>query len=184
MAALAGLGTALTIGSAVIGAGAAVYSAVSSVQQGQAQQAEFERQAQVDELTGKNEYAASQRVAQEKALEGQLIQSRQIAYAAASGAGTGANDPTLVKIMSDTGSRTKYAVDSTLYQGQSARDAYDSSATARRRTGQATFLGGVLDAVGTLAGGVGHLADTTARFIPSPTPRSASSAWGWGSIPA
>lgn len=180
MAALATLGTALTIGSAVVGAGASVISAYSSYSQGQAQQAEFERQAKVDELTGKNEYAASQRDAEQRKLEGQLVQSRQQAYAAASGAGSGSDDPTILKIMSDTGERTRVAVESTLYGGQQSRDAYDASASARRRSGQASFLGGVLDAVGTLAGGVGHLADATARFIPSPP--SAKRQWGWASI--
>jgi hypothetical protein len=169
LAGLAGLGTALTIGAAVVGAGASVYSAYETVQQGKAAQAEYNRQAAVDELAGKNEYAASQREAEQKRLEGQLVMSRTMAYAAASGAGAGADDPTIVKILGEEGTKTKFNSDSVLYAGEGARDAYNSSAAAKRASGANNFLGSVLTATGTLAGGVGRLIAASAPFVPTRT---------------
>jgi len=180
MAALAGLGTALTIGSAVIGAGASVISAYSTYQQGQAQQQELERQARIDEASGTAEFAASQREADQRRLEGQLIMSRQLAYAAASGAGSGVDDPTITKILSDTGEMARRGSDAALYQGMRRRDDYLSEATAKRATGQNNFFGAMLRSFGTLAGGVGRLGESAVDWIPSPTP--AAQRWGWGSI--
>lgn len=167
MAELATIGTALTIASTVIGAGATVYSAYSSYQQGQALQAEADRQARVDEAAGKGEFAASQREAELRRIEGNLIMSRQQAYAAASGAGAGNDDPTILKIMSDTGANAELGARSVIYGGQSRQDDYINSARTRRISGQNNFLGGVLRAVGTLAGGVGRLSDTSDRWVPA-----------------
>lgn len=180
MAALAGIGTALTIGAAVVGAGASIYSAYQTVEQGKAQKAEYDRQANVDELMGKNEYAAAQREAEQKRLEGELVMSRQQAYAAASGGGGGASDPTIVQILGDTATRSKANSDAVLYAGDGARDSYNSSAAARRASGANNFLGSTLSAAGTLAGGIGKVIQTAATFIP-PAP-AASSRWGWSSI--
>lgn len=166
MAALAGLGTALTIGAAVVGAGAAVYSAYQTVEQGKAQKAEYDRQANVDELMGKNEYAAAQREAEQKRLEGELVMSRQRAIAAASGGGGAASDPTIVQIMGETANRSQANSDAVLYAGEGARDSYNSSASARRASGANNFLGSVLTAAGTLAGGIGKVIQTGATFIP------------------
>lgn len=160
MASLATIATVATIGSAVIGAGTAIYGAYNSYQQGVAQQAEYERQARVDELHGKNEFAAAQRDAEMRRLEGHLIMSRQQAYAAASGLGSGADDPTILKIMSETGARAELGARSVMYQGEARRDDYLSSATAKRASGASNYMGGIMRAVGTLAGGIGQLADT------------------------
>lgn len=155
MAALATIATIATLGATVI-------STVASVQQGAAAQREGYRQAAVDELAGKNELAASQRDAEERRMEGKLIMSRQQAFAAASGGGSGADDPTIMKILSDTGERAEYGAESIMYQGQARHDDYYASAAARRETGQNNFFGGLLRGVGSLAGGIGHLAEMSA----------------------
>lgn len=184
MTALAGLGTALTIGAAVVGAGASVYSAYQTHEMGVAQQKEYNREAAVDELAGKNEYAASQREAEQKRLEAQLVMSRAQAYAAASGAGAGADDPTIVKILGEEGTKGKFNADSLLYAGEQGRDAYYSSAAAKRATGANIFLGSTLSAVGTLAGGIGKLIPTAVPFIPTSrsNPLSAGASYAGGAL--
>lgn len=167
MATLATIGTVLTVGSAVIGAGAAVYGAYNSYQAGVAAQAEYERQAGVDELSGKMEFAASQREAELRRLEGGLIMSRQQAYAAASGAGSGVDDPTILKIMSDTGANADMNARSVMSQGEARRDDYLNAAKAKRASGSSNFLGGILRATGALADGVGNLAATSRDWIPA-----------------
>lgn len=159
MASLATIGTVLTIGSAVVGAGAAVYGAYNSYQQGVAQKAELERQARVDERSAKGEYAAAQREAEQRRREGKLIMSRQQAIAAASGAGSGSDDPTIMKIMSETGALSEYGATTAMYSGADRADAYLNSAMAKRASGQSNFMGGILRAAGSLAGGVGTVAN-------------------------
>ena len=154
MASLATLATVATIGSAVIGTGAAIYG-------GMASQDAAEQAAQQDILAGKNEFAAAQRTAEQRRLEGALISSRQQAIAAASGAGAGDDAPTITKIMSETAARTQYGVDSEIYAGQQRRDDYTNSARARRETGRYNFFGGILKGVGTGLGGIGDWASQT-----------------------
>lgn len=164
---LATLATVATIGSAAIGAGASIYSAVSTYQQGQAIAEEAERQARVDELSGKNELAASQREAELRRLEGKLVMSRQLAYAAASGSGAGPSDPTIVQIMSRTGANAELGSRSVLYQGEQRQADYINTARARRISGRNNFMASVLDSVGTLAGGIGRLSDTSKDWVPA-----------------
>lgn len=180
MATLATIGTALTVGAAVVGAGASVYSAYQSHQQGVAMQQEANRQALIDEASGKAEFAASQREAELRRLEGKLIMSRQQAYAAASGAGAGANDPTILRIMSKTGENAEQNARVALYQGESRMADYYNQAQARRISGRNNFVGKMLEGFGTLAGGVGRLADTSKDWIPALgrlAPQPAPAAW-------
>lgn len=170
MAALATIAPIIAITGAVVGAGASVFSAYSTYKQGEAQQQEAYRQAAVDETAGKNEYAAAQRDAKQKRLEGNLIMSRQQAYAAASGGGSGADAPTIAKILTDTGANAETNAQSVMYQGAARRDDYFNQAQARRISGQNNFFGSILSSIGTLAGGVGHLASSTAGYIPTSSP--------------
>lgn len=160
MASLATLGTI----AAVAGAGAAGISAYATIQQGQQAKEQAEIAARQEEAAGTAEYAAAQRQAEERRMEGRLVMSRQQALAAASGAGAGDDAPTIVKILSDTAARTEYGVQSELYGGLTRRDDYNRSASARRTTGENTFFGSLLRAGGTLLGGVGNYAETKARF--------------------
>lgn len=151
MASLATIAAVATIGSAVIGAGAAVYQGYQS------NQAQI-LAAQQEEKAGKQEFAAAQREADDRRLEGKLIMSKALAAAAASGGGAGFDAPTITKILTDTGQRAEYGAQSAMYQGAARRDDYFNSASSRRSTGQFNFFGGLLKATGTLAGGVGDWA--------------------------
>jgi hypothetical protein len=106
---------------------------------------------------GRDEFAASQREAEEKKLQGKLIESRIQAVAAASGGGAGADSPTIMKLLTETGERNRYAVQSTLYAGARQRQNYMESAAAKRRSGDASLLGSFFTGFGTLAGGIGSL---------------------------
>jgi hypothetical protein len=149
MASLATVAAVATIGSAVIGAGASIYG-------GMQQQKASELAARQERLAGKNELAASQREAEDRRREGRLIMSAQMAEAAASGAGAGDDAPTITKILTDTGERVEYGVQSTMYQGYSRRDDYFRSADARVASGGASFFGSVLDGLGSGIGGIGR----------------------------
>lgn len=153
MADLATIAAVATIGSAVVGAGASVYSGYQSMLANEAA-------AKQEILAGKNEFAASQRDADERRLEAKLVASRAQAIAAASGGG-GADQPTISKILTDIGERADFGVKSIMYGGAQRRDDYFNSASSRRVTGQSNFIGGLLRGLGSLAGGVGDWAEQT-----------------------
>lgn len=155
MAALATIASVATIAAAAISAGGAVYEGYQS------QQAN-ELEARQEKKAGDLEFASSQREADQRRLEGQLIMSRQQALAAASGGGAGADAPTITKILSDTGEAADLNSRNTIFQGASRRQDYFDSASARVATGQGNFFGGILRGLGSLAGGIGRYAEQTA----------------------
>lgn len=112
-----------------------------------------QQQALNEEAQGKEELAASQRDAQQKRREGALLASRQQALAAASGGG--ADDPTIVKLMTDTASNADLNARSSMYGGISRQMGLNSSAKARRTTGKSSLLGNVLGGFGDAALGYG-----------------------------
>ena len=103
------------------------------------------------EEKGKEELAASQRDANQKRREGALINSRQQALAAASGAGAGADAPTIVKLMTDTAGQSEYNAQVDLYGGKSRKEGLFNAAANRRREGKASLLGSVLGGFGGFA---------------------------------
>jgi len=103
------------------------------------------------EEKGKEELAASQRDANQKRREGALINSRQQALAAASGAGAGADAPTIVKLMTDTAGQAEYNAQVDLYGGKSRKEGLYNAAANRRREGKASLLGSVLGGFGGFA---------------------------------
>ncbi|MBP8235449.1 MAG: hypothetical protein KAY22_24435 [Rhizorhabdus sp.] len=120
------------------------------------QQKANEIAARQERLAGKNELAAAQREAEDRRREGRLIMSAQMAEAAASGAGSGEDAPTIMKILTDTGERVEYGAEATMYQGYSRRDDYFRSADAREASGRASFFGSVLSGLGSGIGGIGR----------------------------
>lgn len=100
---------------------------------------------------GQAEFAASQREAEERKLEGALVMSRQQAAAAASGAGAGGDAPTIVRLMTETSKRATYGAESTLYGGRQRRQTYLDTADAQRASGNASFLGSIFTGVGRMA---------------------------------
>lgn len=151
MASLATLATVASIGSAVVGAGAAVYSGYQQQQANDTTANNLETQAHA-------EFASSQRDAEEKQLEGQLTMSSQQAAAAASGAGAGAEAPTIVRLMTETAKRTQYASDSAEYTGEARASQYQQAANADRQGGQNSLLGGFASGIGRLVSGAGEYA--------------------------
>lgn len=103
------------------------------------------------EEKGKEELAASQRDADQKRREGALISSRQQALAASSGAGAGADAPTIVKLMTDTAGQAEYNAQVDLYGGKSRKEGLFNAAANRRREGKASLLGSVLGGFGGFA---------------------------------
>lgn len=149
MSGLEPIAIGLTAASAVIGAGASIYSGVEAKKAAQREAHQLEGQ-------GREAFAANQRDALEARLQGKLLESRQQAVAAASGGGSGVDAPSIVKLMTETGERSDYAAEVAMYSGiQQKKNAYEA-ATVTRRGGQASLLGSILSATGTLAGGLGR----------------------------
>lgn len=136
---------------AALSAIAGVIGAIGSIQQGQAanEQAKFEAQQQ--EMQGKEEFAASQREADQARQEAELVQSRQQAVAASSGGG--AADPTIVRLMSDVAGQGELNAQSSIYGGESRKRGLFDQAMGTRMTGKASLLGSYFGAAGALAGG-------------------------------
>lgn len=101
------------------------------------------------------ELAASMREQAEKRREGALINSRQQALAAASGAGAGFDAPTIVRLMTDTAGQADYNARTVMFGGENRRRGLLDSAEARRRSGRATMLGSMFSGFGGIAGSLG-----------------------------
>lgn len=153
MASLATIATVATLAGTAVTAGATIYN-------GMQQQQMADEIAKQEELAGKNEFASSIHDAEERRLEGALVMSRQQAIAAASGAGSGSDAPTIMKILGDTAKRTQVGVESSIYQGAQRRDDYTRSARNRRITGQNNFFGSIAKAAGYGLGGFGDWASS------------------------
>jgi len=97
---------------------------------------------------GKDEFAASQREAEERKLEGALVLSRQQAAAAASGGGGEDDAPTISRIMTETRKRIDYGVASTLAGGRNRQQNMLDRADATRKSGNASFLGSIFTGIG------------------------------------
>ncbi len=119
------------------------------------------RQAQQDALNmtaqGKEEFAASQREATAKRREGELVNSRAQALAAASGAGAGTDAPTIVKLMSGTAGEAEFNAQTALYGGKSRQLGLKQGALARRAEGRSSLLGSIVTGFGTAAKAAGQL---------------------------
>lgn len=133
-------------------------SAAGSIYAGQKSQEAAYLAARQAEEQGREEFAASQREAFERSLEAKLTMSRQQAIAAASGGGSGADAPSIVRLQERTAERGQYGEDSARYGGESRRRSSFREAEARRRTGDNNFVGSLFTAGGTLAGGIGDYA--------------------------
>lgn len=128
-------------------------SAAGTIAAGKAEQENQEFVARQEQDKAKEEFAASQREAQQARREARIAQSRQQALAAASGGGAGADAPTIVRLMSDTAGQGELNAGSAIYGGQQRAAGLNDSAKARRRSGRASFLGSVLGGFGQMAGG-------------------------------
>ncbi|WP_420961046.1 hypothetical protein [Brucella sp. IR073] len=132
----AGLGSTLSTIGTVASAGGTVLSGVAAKRDADFVAAQEQQQAA-------EERAAASREAQQKRREGALVQSRQQALAAASGAGAGTDAPTIVKLMTDTAGQADYNARTVLYGGEQRARGLEASARARRRSGTASLLGSI-----------------------------------------
>jgi hypothetical protein len=130
--------------------------AMGQLQQGRASQAALNYEAGMRDKKAAEERAASQREAIEKRQEAGLAMSRQKALAASSGAGV--VNPSILDIYSDTAGEGEYNAQVSLYGGESrARGELDQAALARAK-GKAARKGSILEAGGTMLGGIGKAA--------------------------
>lgn len=106
--------------SGIVGAGGAIISANASANAAEAAaQAEAEqRRRQANEAR-----AVSQREAIRRKREARLVQSRQLAVSSASGGAAG--DPTVVRLMADTGAQGEYNAASAIYEGEARGRAFE-----------------------------------------------------------
>lgn len=141
-------GFEILAGAALIGG---LASAGASIYAGNEERKAGEAAAKRSITAGRAEFAASQREAEERKLEGQLVMSRQQAAAAASGGGAGGDDPTIVKLMTETAKRARYGEESALYGGRQRQQTYIDTADAQRTSGNASFLGSILTGIGRFA---------------------------------
>jgi hypothetical protein len=131
---------------------AAAIGAAGSIASGIAQKNAADYQAEQQEAQGKEEFAASQRDADAKRREARIVQSRQQAVAAASGAGAG--DPTIIRLMTQTAGQGEYNAQTALYTGEQRKRGLFDAAKATRLSGRASLLGSFIEGAGTLTKGI------------------------------
>lgn len=132
-------------------------SAVGSIRQGQQQKLNADYEALQMEKNAKQVEAAGQQAALEKRRQYDILQSRALAIAGASGAG--ALDPDVLNIIGGLNVEGERAMGTELYNARSNANAMTSQAAATRYQGQqaqtagyvrgaATALSGIADAAG------------------------------------
>jgi hypothetical protein len=176
MAALATVATVAAGAAAVVGAGAQIYGGYA---QQQSDDAARKAQALQYEEQGRAEFAAAQRQAIERRLQGQIALSDQQAAAAASGGGAGTNAPTIVRLMTETSQRADYGAASEQYSGAQSQRNYNTAASNVLASKSNSFLGSLLSGIGTLAGGAASTYNMADRF--NLLPKSAPNTWGFNS---
>jgi hypothetical protein len=103
------------------------------------------------------EVAAAERTAAERRHETERVISKQIAGAAASGAGFG---PSLLDIIGDTAQRGEYRAQADMYGGEEKARALKNKANIARYEGNSAYAGSLLEGVGSLALGLGRYSNT------------------------
>lgn len=141
-----------------------IFTSAASVYQGQQDKEAAYSAAKQEEGMGRDEFAAAQRDALDRRLEGELLMSRQQAAAAASGGGAGVSDPTIVRLLTETGERADYNAQTVTYGGGIRRNALFKSAEARRKSGDSSYIGGVLGGLGRFVGGATSLGTSLASM--------------------
>lgn len=129
------------------------FSAVGTLVEGAAAGRTAEFEARQREQQAKEARAVSQREALEKRREQRLLESAQLARAAAVG---GASDPSVIDIFADTAERGELAVQTALYAGETQARGLETAAEVRRFEGRQARLASLIGA-GTdiLSGGAG-----------------------------
>lgn len=135
----------------LLGAGV---SAVGSVVGGMQEQSMAEQQAKLMKKKGEEEFALAQAEARDKRREATLANSRNLAVAAASGAG--ASDPTVTEIMTDVEAQGTYNALTEMYKGELARKGLYQEASATKISGNNAMTSSIFEAAGTIYEGFGR----------------------------
>lgn len=121
-------------------------SAAGTIASGIAANNQAKSEALAMEAQGREEFAASQREAEQKKREGRIAMSRQQAVAAASGGG--ADDASIIKLMTRTAGESDFNARTVMYGGEQRKRGLFDSARNRRTSGQASLLGSVFAGAG------------------------------------
>lgn len=136
-------GSALSAGSSILGANSEAKQYKSAARQ-------LERQA------GQTR-ASSQRSAIEERRKAELLSSRGLAVAAASGGG--ADDPTVVNLLADIDAQGEYNALSQLYSGNEEALGQEAQAKSYRKAAKNAKTAGLLKAGGTILSAGSSIAD-------------------------
>lgn len=128
---------AMAVGGKVLKAGGSIFGGIAANKAAKNEARQLEGQAVVERAT-------SQRQAMEERRQARLLQSRSLAVAAASGGG--ADDPTVVNIMSDLEGEGEYRALTALYEGETEAQGLEAQARARRKEGKNAKIAGFINA--------------------------------------
>ena len=142
-------GTMMLIGTG-IQAGAKFAAGQSAKAAGRYNAAAFERAAS-------EERAAAERTATERRKETDRVISKQIAGAAASGAGFG---PSLLDVIGDTAQYGEYQAQADIYGGESRARGLKDKANIARFEGDQAYSGSILEGISGLALGLSRYSNT------------------------
>ena len=140
---------------AVVGIAGGVAQGVGALMGGQAEKEANYMAADQLEQQGRGEFAAAQRESLEAKYQSDLVTSRQIAVAAASGGGA-RGVPTVMKILDETGRRATQLQEGILYKGGELRQKFYAAAKTKRISGDASLLGSIYGSTGYVLGGIGN----------------------------
>jgi hypothetical protein len=129
-------------------------SGIGTIAAGAAEKKNSDYQATQLDMQAKEQRASSEREAAQSRTEATLAGSRAQALAASSGGGAGDDAPTIVKLMSGIAGQGQLNSDTQLYTGFSKAAGLNDEASAKRRSGKASFLGSVIGGFGQAAKGV------------------------------
>ena len=151
---------ALSVGGSAVSAMGTLAGGKAAMQAGQYAQQSHEFTARQQGQAAKEARAVGQRSAFEKRREGDLLDSKLQARAAASGGG--ATDPTVLDLSGDIAQRSEYDALFEMYKGENKARGLQDAALASRMSGQAALFEGeakrkasYLSAAGTLIGSAG-----------------------------
>lgn len=130
----------------------AVISAIGTIQQGRAANANAKFQAAQLERNASNARATSQRSAAEETRKAGILNSNVLAGAAASGGGT---DGSVQNIMGDIAGEGEYRSLTRLYDGEEQARGMEGQASAQIASGKNAQNSSYLSAAGTIASSVG-----------------------------
>ena len=150
---MAGIETILAIASTAVGA-------IGTLASGAAERQAAEFEARQREQQAQEARAVSQRQALEKRREQRLLQSRQLAAAAAVG---GADDPSVIDIFAETEERGQLAFETELYRGETQARGLETAAQVRRFEGRQAQLGSFIQAGSDILSGGASLYENFGR---------------------